>query len=199
MRKINKNHNDLNNDILKIGILFIVFVIIGTYLNKIWPQYQDIGIDSINKLKESYSSNIPLTDIILINLKSDILLMLGILIFNLFVITFPISICIALIKGMSIGYIINSTIIGFGLNGISIVLLSIIKNSIMIIGIVVLLIVSKEYIGTILKNHKKLDKEQILFLSSRYIINALIISCITVIIQAILNSAFIWIVKFFIK
>ncbi len=201
MRKIKSKNNfdDINKSIILVGAIFIVALIIGTYLNKFWPQYEEVMIGSINNLKDVYKSDISLMNIIMTNLKSDFKLMLGISIFTLFIITFPISMLIFIFKGISIGYTINSIILVLKTSGISMVLLSFIKNVATIPGMIVLLIISINYGKEILRELNQKRKDKLIFLGSRYMLNALIISSITVFAQVILNCSFIWIIKFLVK
>ena len=198
---INKKSNfkQINNRIFIIGIILVISSIIGTYMNKIWPQYQEIGINSINSLEQIYSSDFSYFEIIYNNIKSDLIYMVLISIFSILVVTSPISMIMLIIRSISIGYIINSTIIGLQDNMISMLIISITKNIIMMIGSIVLILVSYEYIKDVIKKYKQNNKDEINYLVKRHIINLIIILVMTVLGQAILNTAFIWIIRLFVK
>ena len=108
----NKNYfREINKQLIIIGLIFLTSVVMGTYLNKIWPDYQSKIVNSINPIVEYYSSKISVRNIVMANLKSDISFMLGISLTALTVITFPLALLIFLLKGISMGYTINSIIL----------------------------------------------------------------------------------------
>ncbi|WP_276628045.1 hypothetical protein, partial [Terrisporobacter hibernicus] len=45
----------ISKEIIYLSIIFIIFVAIGTYLNKIFSNGQNIVLDSINNLNDYYS------------------------------------------------------------------------------------------------------------------------------------------------
>ena len=45
----------ISKEIIYLSIIFIIFVFIGTYLNKFLSNGQDIVLDSINNLNDYYS------------------------------------------------------------------------------------------------------------------------------------------------
>ena len=49
---------EINKQLIVIGLIFLTAVVIGTYLNKIWPDYQGNIANSINSIVEYYSSKI---------------------------------------------------------------------------------------------------------------------------------------------
>ena len=111
-----------------LSIIFIIFVLIGTYLNKIVLNGQDIVLDSINDLNNYYSqgSNINVRAVVFSNLRENIFFLGSIVIFTLFVFTFPLAIISFLLKGVSIGYTINSFILLIKLKSIKMILISLI-------------------------------------------------------------------------
>lgn len=62
---------EINKQLIVIGLIFLTAVVIGTYLNKMWPDYQGNIVNSINPIVEYYSSKISIKNIVLANLKSD--------------------------------------------------------------------------------------------------------------------------------
>ena len=84
----------ISKEIMYLSIIFIIFVLIGTYLNKIVLNGQDIVLDSINDLNNYYSqgSNINVRAVVFSNLRENIFFLGSIVIFTLFVFTFPLAI-----------------------------------------------------------------------------------------------------------
>ena len=197
----NKNYfREINKQLIIIGLIFLTSVVMGTYLNKIWPDYQSKIVNSINPIVEYYSSKISVRNIVMANLKSDISFMLGISLTALTVITFPLALLIFLLKGISMGYTINSIILAMKLNGIKFILITISKNLIIIVGSIILILVSINYIKEIIfEFNRKKDKNKIIFLVSRYVLNSIIVLAITISLQTLLNTVIISIIKFLVR
>ena len=145
MRKTIRKKDNLrvSKEIIYLSIIFIVFVAIGTYLNKIFSNGQDIVLDSINNLNDYYSqgSDINISAVVFSNLRK-ILFLGSIVLFSLFVLTFPLAIISFLLKGISIGYTINSLILLIKLKSIKMILIMVIKNFIIIPGAILIIAVS---------------------------------------------------------
>ena len=141
----------ISKEIMYLSIIFIIFVLVGTYLNKIFFNGQDIVLDSINDLNNYYSqgSNINVRAVVFSNLRENIFFLGSIVIFTLFVFTFPLAIISFLLKGVSIGYTINSFILLIKLKSIKMILIIVIKNFIIIPGAILLLAISFYYIKNI--------------------------------------------------
>lgn len=77
------NFKELNRQIVLIGLIFIVFVALGSYLNKIWPSYQDEIIKDISFISEYYNSREGIKEAILSNLKIDLGFMTCVAFFSL--------------------------------------------------------------------------------------------------------------------
>lgn len=197
----NKNYfREINKQLIIIGLIFLTSVVMGTYLNKIWPDYQSKIVNSINPIVEYYSSKISVRNIVMANLKSDISFMLGISLTALTVITFPLALLIFLLKGISMGYTINSIILAMKLKSIKFILITISKNLIIILGSIILILISINYIKQIVFEFKKnRNKNTIIFLFSRYILNSIIVLAITIGLQALLNTVIISIIKFLVR
>ena len=188
---------EINKQLIVIGLIFLTAVVMGTYLNKIWPDYQSKIINSINPIIEYYNSKISVKNIVIANLKSDIVFMVFISLGMLMVVTFPIALLIFLVKGISMGYTINSIILAMKLNGIKFILITISKNLIIIVGSIILILVSINYIKEVIfEFNRKKDKNKIIFLVSRYVLNSIIVLAITISLQTLLNTVIISIIKF---
>ena len=191
----------ISKEIMYLSIIFIIFVLIGTYLNKIFLNGQDIVLDSINDLNNYYSqgSNINVRAVVFSNLRENIFFLGSIVIFTLFVFTFPLAIISFLLKGISIGYTINSFILLIKLKSIKMILIMVIKNFIIIPGAILLLAISFYYIKNIYEEYKKGRKEGILFLGKRYLLNGIIVIIICTVVQMLLNAISIGILQFLVR
>lgn len=191
----------ISKEIMYLSIIFIIFVLVGTYLNKIFLNGQDIVLDSINDLNNYYSqgSNINVRAVVFSNLRENIFFLGSIVIFTLFVFTFPLAIISFLLKGVSIGYTINSFILLIKLKSIKMILIMVIKNFIIIPGAVLLLAISFYYIKNIYEEYKKGRKEGILFLGKRYLLNGIIVIIICIFLQLLLNVISIGILQFLVR
>ena len=197
----NKNYfREINKQLIVIGLIFLTSVVMGTYLNKIWPDYQSKIINSINPIIEYYNSKISVKNIVIANLKSDIVFMVFISLAMLMLVTLPIALLIFLVKGISMGYTINSIILAMKLNGIKFILITISKNLIIIVGSIILILVSINYIKEVIfEFNRKKDKNKIIFLVSRYVLNSIIVLAITISLQTLLNTVIISIIKFLVR
>lgn len=193
------NFKELNKQIIVSGVIFIAFIVLGTYLNKIWPSSQNNIMNNINPAIEYYNLSTGIKDAITSNLKSDLIFMGAISIFTLLVVTFPIILIIFMLKGLSIGYTINSAILALKFKATKMILIILFKNLIIIPGAIILALISFNYLKETIYELKKGKKDNILFLGKRYLLNAIIVLAITVGLQAILNTISISIIKFLVR
>ena len=199
-RTIRKNEfREINKQIVFVGVIFTVFIVLGAYLNKIWPSYQESIMDNLNPIIEYYNSSFSTKDTIISNLKNDITFMSFICICSLLIVTFPIIIIIFMLKGLSIGYTINSLILAMKLKGIKMILIILLRNIIIIPGAIILTLISFNYIKETIYQLKKGKSDNILFLGKRYLLNSLIVLAITVGLQLILNFISISIIRFIVR
>lgn len=203
MRKTLRKRDSLriSKEIIYLSIIFIIFVAIGTYLNKIFSNGQNIVLDSINNLNDYYShgSDINISAVVFSNLRENIIFLGSIVLFSLFVFTFPLAIISFLLKGISIGYTINSLILLIKLKSIKMILIMVIKNFIIIPGAILIIAVSFYYIKNIYEEYKRGRKEGILFLGRRYLLNGIIIIVICASAQLLLNAISIGILQFLVR
>ncbi|MGL4912184.1 MAG: stage II sporulation protein M, partial [Romboutsia sp.] len=139
------NFKELNKHIIIIGVVFIAFIILGTYLNKIWPSSQTSIIENINPSVEYYNSKSGTTEAVISNLKSDTMFMASISICTLLVVTFPIVVIIFMLKGLSMGYTINSTILALKFESMKMIFIILFKNIVIIPGAIILALISLNY------------------------------------------------------
>lgn len=191
---------EINKQLIVIGLIFLTAVVIGTYLNKMWPDYQGNIVNRINPIVEYYSSKISIKNIVLANLKSDISFMMSISLSTLLVVTFPITLILFIVKGISMGYTINSVILAMKLKSIKFILITTFKNLIIILGTIILILISINYIKEMVLEFKKSrNRSKMIFLFSRYLLNSLIVLAITIGLQVLLNTLIISIIKFLVR
>lgn len=201
MRKIYRkvNFKEINKQIIIIGVVFIAFIIIGAYLNKIWPSSQDNIMGNINPAIQYYKSSMGTKEAVMSNLKSDLLFISSISILTLLVVTFPIIFIIFMLKGLSIGYTINSIILALKFKAIKMILIILFKNLIIIPGAIILVLISFNYLKEAIYELKRGKRDNILFLGKRYLLNSIIVLVIAVGLQTILNTVSIGIIKFLVR
>lgn len=196
--KCNKrNLRKINNEIIFLGLFFILSLLIGTFLNKIWSSYSIKALENLDLMVNHYKDDLSIFENVLPNFKSDLVFTIGISIFSFLFITFPFSIVLFILKGVSIGYTINTIIISLKIKSFKLFFITIFKNIIIIPGIIILLIFSINHIREIFFQIKNNRKDNISFLSKRYIINALLISFCVCFLQGIVNFLFIFFIKLF--
>ncbi len=186
----------LNNEIIIISVIFIIFVVIGACINKFYPEAQNSIAINVSGANEYYSSDVNLKNILISNLKSDILFLSGIAICTLTIVLLPISIGIFILKGLAIGYTINSVVLALKINSLKIILITLAKSIIILPGILILSIVSLKYITHIVNEIRKNNRSKIAFLCKRYALNSSIIIIITTSSQFIINAISIATLKF---
>ena len=103
-------------------------IVIGSYINKILPGSSNNILNNINPAVEYYNLNISIKDTVIQNLKSDAIFMGSIALLSLFVVTIPAVLVAFVLKGMSIGYTINSCILALKFKSIKMILIILFKN-----------------------------------------------------------------------
>lgn len=178
----------INKEIIFISSLFMVFVIIGSLLNKFFPQYSDVISEKVSYTANYYNSDVNLKEILISNLKMDLSFLLIMAIGTMTVILSPIAIIVFAIKGLSIGYTINSFIIAMKLSSFKIVLITLIKFVVVLPGMLILALISFKYLFEAIYEIKKKNKSNCVYLMKRYLINSTLIIMGTIFVQTILNA-----------
>lgn len=193
MRRINKRNtlDKLSKEIILISSIFIVFVIIGSLLNKIFPQYTDIINENIAYTANYYEGNVSIGDVVLSNFKQDFLILFLMATCTTSIILSPVALVIFLVKGLSIGYTINSFIIAMKFGSIKLIFITLIKFLILLPGMIVLALISIKYFSEMIGEIKKKNKINYKYFVKRYLINSSIIITITILGQAILNTIYV--------
>lgn len=190
---------ELNRQIIIIGLLFMMSIVVGSYINKILPGSSNNILNNINPAVEYYNLNISIKDTVIQNLKSDAVFMGSIALLSLFVVTIPAVLVAFVLKGMSIGYTINSCILALKFKSIKMILIILFKNLIIIPCAIILALISLSYFKEMVYEFKKKNRKTMQFLIKRYILNIIIIIALSLGLQLILNTASIGIIKFLAK
>ncbi|KPI51578.1 hypothetical protein C4097_10695 [Clostridioides difficile] len=190
---------ELNRQIIIIGLLFMMSIVIGSYINKILPGSSDNILNNINPAVEYYNLNLNIKETVIQNLKSDGIFMGSIALLSLFVVTIPAVIVVFVLKGMSIGYTINSFILALKFKSVKMILIILFKNLIIIPCAIILTLISISYFKEMVYEFKKNNRKNMQFLVKRYILNIIIIIALSLGLQLILNTASIGIIKFLVK
>ncbi|CZR96545.1 MULTISPECIES: stage II sporulation protein M [unclassified Clostridioides] len=190
---------ELNRQIIIIGLLFMMSIVIGSYINKILPGSSDNILNNINPAVEYYNLNLNIKETVIQNLKSDGIFMGSIALLSLFVVTIPAVIVVFVLKGMSIGYTINSFILALKFKSVKMILIILFKNLIIIPCAIILTLISISYFKEMVYEFKKNNRKNMQFLIKRYILNIIIIIALSLGLQLILNTASIGIIKFLVK
>lgn len=190
---------ELNRQIIIIGLLFMMSIVVGSYINKILPSSSNNILNNINPAVEYYNLNISIKDTVIQNLKSDAIFMGSIALLSLFVVTIPAVLIAFVLKGMSIGYTINSCILALKFKSIKMILIILFKNLIIIPCAIILTLISLSYFKEMVYEFKKKNRKNMQFLIKRYILNIIIIIALSLGLQLILNTVSIGIIKFLAK
>ena len=190
---------ELNRQIIIIGLLFMMSIAVGSYINKILPGSSNNILNNINPAVEYYNLNISIKDTVIQNLKSDAIFMGSIALLSLFVVTIPAVLVAFVLKGMSVGYTINSCILALKFKSIKMILIILFKNLIIIPCAIILALISLSYFKEMVYEFKKKNRKNMQFLIKRYILNIIIIIALSLGLQLILNTASIGIIKFLAK
>lgn len=190
MRRINRRTtlDKISKDMIIISSLFILFVILGSLLNKIFPQYTEVISNNITYTNSYYDSGMKIKEVLMSNFKMDLSLLAGMSICTLSIILAPIALIIFAVKGLSIGYTINTFIIAMKASSFKMLCVTLIKFSIVLPGMLILALISLKYFEEFIKNVRKQNKTNCTYLMKRYIINSFLIIMISVSAQTILNA-----------
>lgn len=190
MRRINRRTtlDKISKDMIIISSLFILFVILGSLLNKIFPQYTEVISNNITYTNSYYDSGMKIKEVLMSNFKMDLSLLAGMSICTLSIILAPIALIIFAVKGLSIGYTINTFIIAMKASSFKMLCVTLIKFSIVLPGMIILALISLKYFEEFIKNLRKQNKTNCTYLMKRYIINSFLIIMISVSAQTILNA-----------
>ncbi len=194
MRK--KDFYKRNKSLIIISIIFIIFVIVGSCLNKMDSSNLDNISNQIGKISSYYDGNINKKDFIFTNIKEYIRYLGLIGLGTLFFFTYPVAIIVFIVKAMSIGYTINTSIILLGFSSFKMCIIVFLKNIIIVPMSIILIELSIGYIKSVYKQLKKNRQDSIVSLGKEFVLNLIIIMCASIILQSILNIISISIIQF---
>nr|WP_295677732.1 hypothetical protein [uncultured Intestinibacter sp.] len=194
MRK--KDFYKRNKSLIIISIIFIIFVIVGSCLNKMDSSNLDNISNQIGKISSYYDGNINKKDFIFTNIKEYIRYLGLIGLGTLFFFTYPVAIIVFIVKAMSIGYTINTSIILLGFSSFKMCIIVFLKNIFIVPMSIILIELSIGYIKSVYKQLKKNRQDSIVSLGKEFVLNLIIIMCASIILQSILNIISISIIQF---
>ena len=194
MRK--KDFFKRNKSLIIISIIFIIFVIVGSCLNKMDSSNLDNISNQIGKISSYYDGNINKKDFIFTNIKEYIRYLGLIGLGTLFFFTYPVAIIVFIVKAMSIGYTINTSIILLGFSSFKMCIIVFLKNIVIVPMSIILIELSIGYIKSVYKQLKKNRQDSIVSLGKEFVLNLIIIMCASIILQSILNIISISIIQF---
>ena len=194
MRK--KDFYKRNKSLIIISIIFIIFVIVGSCLNKMDSSNLDNISNQIGKISSYYDGNINKKDFIFTNIKEYIRYLGLIGLGTLFFFTYPVAIIVFIVKAMSIGYTINTSIILLGFSSFKMCIIVFLKNIVIVPMSIILIELSIGYIKSVYKQLKKNRQDSIVSLGKEFVLNLIIIMCASIILQSILNILSISIIQF---
>ena len=194
MRK--KDFYKRNKSLIIISIIFIIFVIVGSCLNKMDSSNLDNISNQIGKISSYYDGNINKKDFIFTNIKEYIRYLGLIGLGTLFFFTYPVAIIVFIVKAMSIGYTINTSIILLGFSSFKMCIIVLLKNIVIVPMSIILIELSIGYIKSVYKQLKKNRQDSIVSLGKEFVLNLIIIMCASIILQSILNIISISIIQF---
>ena len=194
MRK--KDFYKRNKSLIIISIIFIIFVIVGSCLNKMDSSNLDNISNQIGKISSYYDGNINKKDFIFTNIKEYIRYLGLIGLGTLFFFTYLVAIIVFIVKAMSIGYTINTSIILLGFSSFNMCIIVFLKNIVIVPMSIILIELSIGYIKSVYKQLKKNRQDSIVSLGKEFVLNLIIIMCASIILQSILNIISISIIQF---
>ena len=194
MRK--KDFYKRNKSLIIISIIFIIFVIVGSCLNKMDSSNLDNISNQIGKISSYYDGNINKKDFIFTNIKEYIRYLGLIGLGTLFFFTYPVAIIVFIVKAMSIGYTINTSIILLGFSSFKMCIIVFLKNIVIVPMSIILIELTIGYIKSVYKQLKKNRQDSIVSLGKEFVLNLIIIMCASIILQSILNIISISIIQF---
>lgn len=194
MRK--KDFYKRNKSLILISVIFILFIVVGSCINKIDSSNLEDMSSQIGEIKSYYNGNISIKDFTITNIKEYIRYLGSIGIFTLLFFTFPISIIVFIVKAISIGYTINTSVLLLGLSSFKMCIIVLLKNIVIIPMSIILIELAISYIKNVYRQLKKKRQDSIVALGKEFVLNLVIIMCASIILQTVLNIISISIIQF---
>ena len=181
MRK--KDFYKRNKSLILISVIFILFIVVGSCINKIDSSNLEDMSSQIGEIKSYYNGNISIKDFTITNIKEYIRYLGSIGIFTLLFFIFLISIIVFIVKSISIGYTKMCIIV-------------LLKNIVIITMSIILIELAISYIRKVYNQLKKKRQDSIVALGKEFVLNLVIIMCASIILQTVLNIISISIIQF---
>ncbi len=201
-----KNIFKFSSSNLNYKIIMIIFIFLfslgvtsGAYLNKVYSISDTSMNEFISRTTSYYNQNFNLINETLLNLKNDFVYLISIYLASLFVITSPLVLVIVFLKGLSVGYTVNTLILVLKTGSIKMIFLILMKNIVIIPFTFFVIFFSFNYffeaihalrISNRFKNHNHIKK-----LMLKYSVNLIGIFAAIVTIQGIVNLVSIFIMQ----
>ncbi|MEJ8553672.1 hypothetical protein [Tepidibacter sp. Z1-5] len=194
MKKIFKfSSSNLNYKIIMIIFIFLfsLGVTSGAYLNKVYSISNTSMNEFISRTTSDYNQNFNLINETLLNLKNDFVYLISMYLSSLFIITSPLILVIVFLKGLSVGYTVNTLMLVLKTGSIKMIFLILMKNIVIIPFTFLVMSFSFNYffeaihalrISNRFKNYNHIKK-----LMLKYSINLIGLFAVIVTIQGIVN------------
>ena len=201
-----KNIFKLSKSNLNYKIIMIIFIFLfslgvtsGAYLNKVYSISDTSMNEFISRTTSDYNQNFNLINETLLNLKNDFVYLISIYLASLFVITSPLVLVIVFLKGLSIGYTVNTLMLVLKTGSIKMIFLILMKNIVIIPFTFFVILFSFNYffeaihalkVSNIFKNYNHIKK-----LMFKYSINLIGIFAVITALQGVVNLVSIFIMQ----
>ena len=171
----------------KVEFMEGIHILQDNYNRKLTSSQLRLYYDNLKDMsKEKYISNI-----------KEYIRYLGLIgLGTLFFFTYPVAIIVFIVKAMSIGYTINTSIILLGFSSFKMCIIVFLKNIVIVPMSIILIELSIGYIKSVYKQLKKNRQDSIVSLGKEFVLNLIIIMCASIILQSILNIISISIIQF---
>ncbi|SHH08455.1 hypothetical protein [Tepidibacter thalassicus] len=202
MDKISKFFRMRSN--YKITLIFFIFlfslgITSGVYLNKTYPILNSSIKDYISRTNSYYTTDFNILKLTFLNFKNDLIYLFSMYLCSLMIFTCPLVLVIVFLKGLSIGYTINTLILILKMSSLKIIFLTLIKNILIVPFSFFVIILSFNYFLEavcaikICTKFKSLNYMKKLII--KYSINTVVLFLLVSILQSLVDAASIFIIQ----
>lgn len=201
-----KNIFKLSKSNLNYKIIMIIFIFLfslgvtsGAYLNKVYSISDTSMNEFISRTTSDYNQNFNLINETLLNLKNDFVYLISIYLASLFVITSPLVLVIVFLKGLSVGYTVNTLMLVLKAGSIKMIFLILMKNIVIIPFTFFVILFSFNYffeaIHALKVSNRFRNYNHIKKLMFKYSINLIGIFAVIAVLQGVVNLVSIFIMQ----
>lgn len=201
-----KNIFKLSKSNLNYKIIMIIFIFLfslgvtsGAYLNKVYSISDTSMNEFISRTTSDYNQNFNLINETLLNLKNDFVYLISIYLASLFVITSPLVLVIVFLKGLSVGYTVNTLMLVLKAGSIKMIFLILMKNIVIIPFTFFVILFSFNYffeaIHALKVSNRFRNYNHIKKLMFKYSINLIGIFAVIAVLQGVVNIVSIFIMQ----